>query len=397
MDSKCTPPGREAAGGPAAPARRVAQLVAVGFLALPLLQSCGEAGEEDVGWKAFPVTAFCQVNVQGIGWIDAETDYLPHVIQCENGGAGPESLKAQAVAARSYMYYKMEGSGSVQDGTGDQVYSCGRTPGPEHIEAVRATSGQVLTYAGVVICAFFVAGADPSNRSTCVATSSDGDPTNTERYVTYNEGRSGADVEQTTLGWVDPGNVYNRGCFSQWGSRCLEEAGYGYQDILHFYYGEDIGIETAEGDCVTPPCQASDPTCDGIDDDCDGTADEDYAPHACGVGACERTSACSGGSESCTPGDPAPSDATCDGIDDDCDGTADEDCTIPPDGEEDAATDAGPDAGPDGPADNAGPDAAEAEADVARPDGISPDGQSDSPGGTYEIGLESGCACAAAR
>jgi hypothetical protein len=372
-------------------------LFCLSVTALPMLPSCSDTEEDGIGMLYFPVEAFCEVNVIGIGWIDAETDYLPHVIQCENGGADMEALKAQAVAARSYMYYKMASSGSVQDGTGDQVYSCGRTPTAEHMAAVAATAGQVLTYSGVVICAFYVAGADPSNRSTCVATGSDSDPTNTERYVTYNEGLSGNDIEQTTLGWVDPGNVYNRGCKSQWGARCLDERDYDYTQILRFYYGADIGIETAEGSCITPVCTETDPTCDGLDDDCDGSVDEDYVPTTCGTGACQRSSTCSGGVESCTPGDPAASDETCDGVDDDCDGETDEDCVVPPvDAQEDVEPDAIPDAPPaDLPSDTVIPPDTTDDRPVA--DVTPPDGQDDGWTGLYEMGLDGGCGCTVAR
>lgn len=197
-----------------------------------------------------PFAAFCDVPVQGVGTIAMEDDYLPHVIQCENGGAGPEALAAQAIAARSYVYYKLETSGSVQDGTGDQVYSCGSTPTAEQIDAVRRTAGQVLVYHDDVIAAFFVAGAKPSDRASCVAVPGDSDSSGTEHYVTYNDGKSGAGIEQTTLGFVDPSNYRNRGCLSQWGSRCLEESGRGFDAMVRFYYGADIVRAQASGPCV---------------------------------------------------------------------------------------------------------------------------------------------------
>ncbi len=204
------------------------------------------------------VTAYCTATVNGVGQVDVETDYLPHVVQCENGGAPLEALKAQAVAARTYLYYKLDTSGSVNDGTSDQVYSCGATPSALHIQAVQETAGQVLTYNGSTICAFFVAGGIPS-ASSCVWASGDSDPTGTEHYVTYNWNLSGSNIEQTTLGWVSPSNVYNRGCQSQNGAHCLADEGWGYQDILRFYYGMDINIETAVGSCVTTPeCTAGD-------------------------------------------------------------------------------------------------------------------------------------------
>jgi hypothetical protein len=381
-------------------------LVCAALLAAVVAPSC-QREEEEYGTRIFPLDAFCKVSVDGIGEIDVETDYLPHVIQCENGGAGPEALKAQAVAARSYMYYKMQTSGHVADGTDDQVYSCSRTPGTQHYDAVNATSGQVLTYNGVVVCAFYVAGADPSNRSTCVAVASDPSTGNTERYVTYNEGRSGGDVVQTTLGSVNPSNYRNRGCMSQWGSRCLEEAGYGFLDILHFYYGEDVLLETAVGSCVTNPCAPSDETCDGLDDDCDGQTDEDYVPRGCGTGECAAMSTCSGGVEQCTPlSPPSPDDRVCDGRDEDCDGTADEDyvpttcgegicqalsvcvggvesCTpAPPEGSDETCEGAG----------DAGVDASDA---PGRDGAITEEG-GDGAGVAYEAGLEGGCGCSMA-
>ena len=149
-------------------------------------------------------------------------------MRCENGAASLEALKAQAVAARSYLYYKLDTSGSINDGTSDQVYSCGASPGPQHYQAVNETAGQVLRYSGVTICAFYVAGAIPS-ASSCVAAPGDNDYSNTEHYVTYNWGLSGSNIEQTTLGWVNPGNIHNRGCKSQNGADCLSDAGWGYR------------------------------------------------------------------------------------------------------------------------------------------------------------------------
>jgi hypothetical protein len=172
------------------------------------------------------------------------------VVNCENGGASFEALKVQAVSARTFAYYKIETSGSINDGTGDQVYSCGRQPSQQHIDAVNQTSGQVLTYNGDFIAAFFVAGAHQTGPGCQGGTD---DPTNTERFVTYNEGLSGDSIHQTTLGFVSPTNYRNRGCMSQNGSDCLAQNGYTYDRALQFYYGADIGLEQTTGACVTPP------------------------------------------------------------------------------------------------------------------------------------------------
>jgi hypothetical protein len=237
-------------------------MVAPSRAALPFVAAAGIAGcapEDDaIGMLRWPLSAICSVDVSGKGQKDVETDYLPHVITCENGAADSEALKAQAVTARSYMYYKVATSGGVKDGTGDQVYTCASKPQQKHLDAVKATSGQVIVWSGVVICSFFVAGAKPSAAS-CAASASDPDPTSTEKFVTYNEGKSGSQVTQSSLGWVSPTNKYNRGCMSQNGSHCLSLKGRPYREIVRFYYGADVELPIASGSCVTPPSPDSGP------------------------------------------------------------------------------------------------------------------------------------------
>lgn len=240
------------------PPRRLPRLASAPWaLCAVLAVGCGD-GEDDApgtSWldeAARPLEAFCQADVQGTGIVDVETDYLPHVVNCENGGADFAALQAQAVAARTYLYYKLARQGSIGDGQGDQVFSCGREPGQNHRDAVSSTAGQVLRYQGTTIAAFYVAGAIPSTDD-CHPAGGDRDPTGTEHWVTYNEGRAGDAIDQTHLGWVDPGNLANRGCQSQNGANCLSQHGYTYDRILHFYYGEDVELVTAEGACVSPP------------------------------------------------------------------------------------------------------------------------------------------------
>ncbi len=234
-------------------------------LALLALVSC--VGE-DVGSVSQPITAYCDANVEGVGPVPVETEYLARVVSCENGGAALEALKVQAITARSYLYYKLDTSGSIADGTSDQVYGCDRDPGEQHYRAVEETAGLVLRYRDTQVAAFYVAGARQEGPS-CMGGADD--PTNTERYVTYNEGLAGDGIVQTTLGWVNTGNYANRGCASQNGAHCLAGQGWGYEDMIRFYYGEDIELVRAEGDCVTPPGEpdlgmaASDGGATGVD------------------------------------------------------------------------------------------------------------------------------------
>ena len=201
----------------------------------------------EFGSIALPVEARCQADVVGVGSVDTELDYLPRVVACENGAASFEALKAQAVAARSYLYYKLEIDGDITDGQGDQVYTCANPPNEDHRRAVAETSGEILQYLETQVAAFYVAGAfaDPPG-----CTGGPDDPTDTEQWVTYNSGRSGDGIDQTPLGFVDPLNHANRGCMSQNGADCLSDSGVDYAEILRFYYGEDIEHIAAEGPCV---------------------------------------------------------------------------------------------------------------------------------------------------
>lgn len=197
--------------------------------------------------------AHCSIFVQGRGWRDMETDYLPRVIACENGTANLQALKAQAIAARSVAYYYIETQGSVCDGQGCQVYTCSNPPQSKHYQAVAETAGQYLMYNNTLTYAFYVAGDPFTSAPSCVGSSG-----GTEHYVTYNEGRTGTGVEQTTLGWIHaPGEFgygQNRGCMSQNGAMCLEnQRGYGYLDILRFYYGADVILQQGSGSCVGDP------------------------------------------------------------------------------------------------------------------------------------------------
>ncbi len=166
--------------------------------------------------------------------LNIETEYLPYVIAAENNIAPPESMKAQAVASRTYAYYKKEHpSGTnfdIYDDSRDQIYNPGLVLTDNIINSVSQTNGIVLKWGGVIICSFYVSG--------------DGD---TAGYVTYNEGKSGNDITQSAIGWVtDPPslNPYNRGAMGKIQANALADDGYAWQQILKYFYGDDIIIES---------------------------------------------------------------------------------------------------------------------------------------------------------
>lgn len=194
--------------------------------------------------------------------VPTETDYVPNVVVSENGLASFEALKAQAVAARTFAYYKIDNSGVIGDGQNDQVYSGSGSPRQIHFDAASATEGEILwvrddigTERDVLIASFYVAGAiptapfddaDPSARPEA-GTPSTGD---TERFVTYTyeDGLSGGFNQGSTLGFqgsVNNPNWPNRGAKSQNGADYLSDNSINYLDILKYYYGADIQVRTA--------------------------------------------------------------------------------------------------------------------------------------------------------
>ncbi len=258
---------------------------------LPLVLLLATCSGDRYGNRVQALTAFCEATVEAAGGdvlVDVETDYLPHVVACENGAADQAALEAQAVAARSYLYYRLERTGSIGDGTGDQVYTCNRPPTDAHVAAVRATSGLVLRYppdagdAATQVAAFYVAGALQDGPACTGGTT---DPTSTERWVTYNQGLSGDAITQTALGLVNPANLANRGCMSQNGADCLAEQGHDVRAILRFYYGEDIGIVQAAGACVQPIEPEGGPDAGPSDPDAGGGSLDDAS------GGCDAASA----------------------------------------------------------------------------------------------------------
>ncbi|MDC3960704.1 hypothetical protein [Polyangium jinanense] len=134
---------------------------------------------------------------------------MPRVVAGEHLHAHPEAKAALAIAVRTFVLRAMRDrltlgrTTAIPSGQQFQVFS--RYAGGDCVEAATRTRGIVLRYQGPMILANHVAGAywNPDG-------SHGPDPTETERWVTYNAGRRGRDVIPTSLSLHShPGN---RGC-----------------------------------------------------------------------------------------------------------------------------------------------------------------------------------------
>lgn len=171
------------------------------------------------------------------GWMELE-DYVARVCTRENGAAAFEALKAQAVAARTYVLRAMRDEGPIgtpakpiPNSQEFQAYSSVASPGCA--AATGQTRGLVARWAGNLIVANYVAGAKLKDDGTL-----GDDPTRTEKWVTYNRGRTGPQVMPTPLSRVDRRD--NRGCMSQNGADWMARRGVDFVGILRFYYGDDL-------------------------------------------------------------------------------------------------------------------------------------------------------------
>lgn len=167
-------------------------------------------------------------------------DYVARVCTRENGAAGFEALKAQAVAARTYVLHAMKdepGLGTaarpLPNSQEFQTYASVASPGCA--AAAGQTRRLVMRWSGSLLIANYVAGARLKD---------DGftgdDPTRTEKWVTYNRGRVGPRVIPTALSRVDRAD--NRGCMSQNGADWMARRGFDFVAILRFYYGDDVWL-----------------------------------------------------------------------------------------------------------------------------------------------------------
>ena len=202
--------------------------------------------------------------------LDFEGYYLPRVVQCENGNAPLEALKAQAIASRTWVtnMITLHGRKTFKDSQADQVMSCSSTSNGVKtlvIQAVTETAGQIMTYNGSVTSGQFVSGSTRKPADCAVANTA-----STEKWVTINAGLTGSDIHPS--GWnvtvsdsgsrfADPKVPDNRGAMGQNLADCLarKDTSMTAVQVLKYFYGDDIVVLGSTDTSSPRPPSADDP------------------------------------------------------------------------------------------------------------------------------------------
>ena len=152
--------------------------------------------------------------------IDLE-EYLVCCVASEIGNAPLEACKAQAVASRTFALNAIKSKGYITDkSSSDQAFRSERLTGyPNVIQAVKDTEGEVLYYNNKLDKAYYSA----SNGG----------------YMISAKTRWGGDLPYSVSGVdkYDNGKGNGHGVqLSQVGAKNRAKAGFGYRQILSFYY-----------------------------------------------------------------------------------------------------------------------------------------------------------------
>jgi hypothetical protein len=184
-----------------------------------------------------------------LGWMDLEEQYVPGCVAAELPDAHAEASRAIAVAARTYVLRAMDE---------DPRLGTEAKPIPNHVrfqvfqqtapssirEATSATRSIVGRYQGQLVLCNHVIGAPWDKQGKPLLP----DMTDTERWVTYNSGKTGAAVKPSPISNMTRPD--NRGCMSARGADWLARQGYKYASILRYFYGADLYIAPID---VPPP------------------------------------------------------------------------------------------------------------------------------------------------
>lgn len=151
-------------------------------------------------------------------------DYIKCVVASEIGNASVEACKAQAVAARTFAVARgvLEGKVISDNASKAQAFRANRINYKNCNAAVEATNGEVLTYGGKYIGAYF-SGSNGGRTYSCE------EVWGTKRPYLI------ARKDEWTLASGVKKNGHGIG-LSQAGCKYAGAHGIGYRDILSFYY-----------------------------------------------------------------------------------------------------------------------------------------------------------------
>jgi len=114
----------------------------------------------EVPYRGYYLIGFNENNrLMVVNYVGLE-DYLGGVLGGEIISSWPmESIKAQAVAARTYAVHRLKAGGGkyydMVNNTADQMYLGVKGESPRFLQAIKQTSSQVLARDGKVICAYY--------------------------------------------------------------------------------------------------------------------------------------------------------------------------------------------------------------------------------------------------
>jgi len=169
----------------------------------------------DGRWYSGKVLLTGYNRVMAINYVDLE-DYVAGVVEAEMGSRFlPEALKAQAVAARTYVLHHRNSRGwfDVFSDTRSQVYRGLSQRSAAALAATHATRGVVMVYGGQFVNAMYSASAGSQT-----------------------VGVSGIPYLRS-LPDFSPYPKYGHGIgMSQWGAQELARQGWTYRQILAYYY-----------------------------------------------------------------------------------------------------------------------------------------------------------------
>lgn len=193
----------------------------------------------DFGYFYAECSAVVVNSGDGAGTYNLE-DYVARVISAENLRAGPESMKAQAIAVRTYVLSRTNNcKNAIGDSSKTQnIISKNAEPDSRAVEAAKATAGMVLMYNGSIFSteydSFYKGGDFSCNDIICSVTYTK--RPNGEKHVVSVP----ADLKNQFAGG------HGRG-MSQIAANYMGDQGSTYEEILKYFYSDGVVIGNLTG------------------------------------------------------------------------------------------------------------------------------------------------------